>query len=441
MYHILIADDEPLICKGLENLLSHSGLSIGQVFTAASGYEALDLLRMEEIHLLVTDIQMGEMNGIELMQQAKLIKPWVQTIIISAHETFQYAQMAIRLGAKDYLIKPLNSAHFLDSVRDALLKSAKPEQNPEEVISGLRDSFRMNAPDRERSLLLGQLLEASPEENARIAEALASRGVRLSGPYYSVLKIKLRMDQDMLGRAVSRPDGELLQYGALNIICELLDKEWDYHAFHIAEGEIGVILEWSREKAEESGVNKVNQLDMIGRSLHHHINRYLNLGCVIGISQLLKGLEFMGELSGQAGTALLWSREHADHDVFYYGDYHWGIYKEPSEEELAARNNLIVEKAKTYIRENYAQKGLTLHEVAQRNHVSPNYLSYLFKKYTSMNLWEYVIKLRMEEGKRLLQTTDLRRYEIAELVGYESPEHFSKIFKKYFGVSLRELKK
>jgi two-component system response regulator YesN len=47
----------------------------------------------------------------------------------------------------------------------------------------------------------------------------------------------------------------------------------------------------------------------------------------------------------------------------------------------------------------------------------------------------------MEESKRLIQTTDLRRYEISELVGYESPEHFSKIFKKYFGVSPSEMKK
>ncbi|GAB2700971.1 hypothetical protein GCM10027018_20360 [Paenibacillus thermoaerophilus] len=68
-------------------------------------------------------------------------------------------------------------------------------------------------------------------------------------------------------------------------------------------------------------------------------------------------------------------------------------------------------------------------------------MSYLFKKNTGINLWEYVIKLRMEESRRLLLQTDLRRYEIAERVGYESPEHFSKMFKKYYGLSPSELKK
>jgi AraC-like DNA-binding protein len=57
------------------------------------------------------------------------------------------------------------------------------------------------------------------------------------------------------------------------------------------------------------------------------------------------------------------------------------------------------------------------------------------------NLWEYVIRLRMEESKRLIETTDLRRYEIADRVGYESPEHFSKIFKKYYGISPSDWKK
>lgn len=68
-------------------------------------------------------------------------------------------------------------------------------------------------------------------------------------------------------------------------------------------------------------------------------------------------------------------------------------------------------------------------------------MSYLFKKMTYFNLWEYVVKLRMEESRSLLLHTDLRRYEIAERVGYESPEHFSKIFKKYYGVSPSDLKK
>jgi two-component system response regulator YesN len=57
----------------------------------------MDYLRMEDVDLLITDIQIGDMNRIDLMHQAMLIKPWIQMIVVSAHETFQYAQLAMRL--------------------------------------------------------------------------------------------------------------------------------------------------------------------------------------------------------------------------------------------------------------------------------------------------------------------------------------------------------
>ncbi|MBM7565965.1 response regulator [Paenibacillus sacheonensis] len=430
MYNILVVDDEPLICKGLCSLLSSSGLAISQLFTAHNGYEAMDYLRMEDIDLLVTDIQMGEMSGIELMHQAKMIKPWLQAIVISAHETFQYAQLAIRLGAKDYLIKPLNGDQFLDSVRNVLLSVNKLIPSQDETLAGFREQFRLEQPSAERDELLKKLT-ADPASADATAAALRSRfGTDLSGPYYSVFRVQLGSSS------------ELLQYAALNIAMELLDQEWRPVAYYSGGDAVNVIIQWSDARYEENGTNKIHQLDMLGRSLHTNIANYLRLPCVVGISQILRGAAFIGELGQQAAKAIRWNEEHRELGVFYYGDFNYGRYaQDPTEEEMTAQNNMIVEKSKAYIDAHYAQKGLTLHEVAQKNHVSPNYLSYLFKKDTGHNLWEYVIKLRMEESRRLILNTDLRRYEIAERVGYESPEHFSKIFKKYFGVSPTELKK
>ena len=103
------------------------------------------------------------------------------------------------------------------------------------------------------------------------------------------------------------------------------------------------------------------------------------------------------------------------------------------------RTTCIVDpKSKQYIHEHYHQKGLTLNDIAHKNHVSPNYLSYLFKKYTGYNLWEYVIKLRMEESKRLapayrlapLRNRGANRIRIAGTF----QQNFQKIFRqKPFG--------
>src|SRR5262249_36813471 len=155
-------------------------------------------------------------------------------------------------------------------------------------------------------------------------------------------------------------------------------------AFYTSDKEISIIIQWDDSRYGDSSVDNVNQLEMIGRSLHFNIRKYLGFECVIGISQILKGREFISELSGQAEKALRWSREHKDHHVFYFGDFKWNPLsgEDPSDEEMAAQNNLIVERSTEYIHQNYAQKGLTLNEIAQRNHVSPNYLSYLFKKNT-----------------------------------------------------------
>ncbi|GGF99823.1 response regulator [Paenibacillus aceti] len=437
MYKILVVDDEPLICKGLAGLLNGSGIDIRAVFTAYSGHEALDYIRMEEIDLLVTDIQMGEMSGIELMQQAKMIKPWVQTIIISAHETFQYAQMALRLGAKDYLIKPLNSENFLDSVRNVLLKMERPIPQIDEFPSADTGHFQMEEFRPEKNELLQRLLNGtdSPEET-KLKE------LRLTGPYFSVIRMKLDLPQGEVGASYSERDIRLLRYGVRNVAEELLHKEEKISTCYSSEQDICILLQWNETEYAELDLNKINHLEMIGRSLHHHVQKFLNIRVVVGISQILKGAEFLPVLDRQADKAIVWGGKHGDYHVFYYGDFNWSNYaQDPTAEELTTQNNQIVDSAKQYIEDNYSQKGLTIHEVAKKNHVSPNYLSYLFKKNTGYNLWEYVIKLRMQESKSLLLHTDLRRYEIAERVGYESPEHFSKIFKKYFGVSPSEMKK
>ncbi|MDQ0196099.1 response regulator transcription factor [Paenibacillus wynnii] len=442
MYNILVVDDEPLICKGLSSLLASSGLDIGHIYTALSGFEALDCIRMEDIDLLVTDIQMGAMSGIELMQHAKLAKPWVQTIVISAHETFQYAQMAVRLGAKDYLIKPLNSEQFLDSVRNVLLKMGKPSPELATFTPGMGEYFHLEEPLPEYSELLNLLLldSTSVLSNQSSLEKLDALG--LQGPFFSIIKIKAPLTADAANKKYSARDGLLLRYAALNIAKELLDQEWKSIAFYSPDEEISVIIQWDEQSYAETAAGQINRLDILGRSLHFNIHKYLHVNCVVGISQILKGISFMDVLNRQASKAILWNEEHSDHYVFYYGDFNWNNYTaDPSAEELHTRSNLIVQKAKEYIEENYTQKGLTIHEVAKKNHVSPNYLSYLFKKNTGFNLWEYVIKLRMEESREMILNTDLRRYEIAEKVGYESPEHFSKIFKKYYGISPSDLKK
>lgn len=435
MYNLLIVDDEPMICKGLSNLLESSGLDINKVMTATSGQQALDYLRMEDIKLIVTDIQMGSMNGIELLQQAKLINPWIQAIFITAHEMFEYAQLAIRLGAKDYLVKPLNSEQFLDSVRNVRLKAENELPNQKAYLLKLQEDFHMDETPKHEVGSLNRFIQDPTEERMKNLESM---GVHLTGPYFSILKVKLLSNEEQENKK-----GEFLHYAALNIINELLGREWNHLTFYSNDQQgVNIVVQWNDKQYERMEVNKITQLELIGRSIYSNIESYLGINCVVSISQILKGISFLPTLHDQATKALKWYRQHPGHYVFYYGDFNWNAYsEEPSSKEVITQHSFIVDQVKDYIEEKYNQKGLTMQGIAHENHVSPNYLSYLFKRETGYNLWEYVIMKRMEESKKLLLHSDLRRYEIADRIGYESPEHFSKIFKKYFGVSPSEFKK
>jgi len=95
----------------------------------------------------------------------------------------------------------------------------------------------------------------------------------------------------------------------------------------------------------------------------------------------------------------------------------------------------IVEQAIAYIMNNYRIESLSLTEIAQHIHISPSYLSTIFKKETNENFVEYLTKVRMEKAKIIIKNKSLKAYEVANAVGYSNPQYFSLCFKKYTGYS------
>lgn len=435
LYNILMIDDDWLTTEKLSQLLWHAGLNMSHIFSAHTFAQGLDYIREYEIDLLITDIEVAGLNGIDYMQQIKMIKPSIEIIVVSANNTFENAQTAIRLGVKNYLIKPLHQEQFLDSVREVLLHLNITRPAIEKVSVPQCNHFQMKRHTMQNHLKLNQLL--APQPHLPSDDSLY-QSLGLYGPYYAMLKIRY---QPLTSRQIdlTLEDQHLLNYAVMNIAVEIVHDQWNSITFETDDCEINIIIQWDEASYNQGWNDKIRQLNQLGQLLHTHIDQYLHIPNVIGISQILKGYSFIKQLNVQANRAVLWHTKYPDHYVFYYGNIHW---KSDELEEHESKNpyNLIVSQVKEYIEKYYRQKGLTIHDVAKKNHVSPNYLSYLFKKDTGFNLWEYVIKLRMEESRNLLLQTDLRRYEVAEKVGYESPEHFSKIFKKYYGISPSEFK-
>ncbi|MDI9459129.1 MAG: response regulator, partial [Bacillota bacterium] len=108
MCNLLIAEDEKYLREKVTKNVDWESYGY-KVFAAADGEEALEIIKNEDIHILVTDIRMPGMDGLELTERAKALNEQIKAIIISGHAEFELAQSSIRLGVEDYLLKPFRT--------------------------------------------------------------------------------------------------------------------------------------------------------------------------------------------------------------------------------------------------------------------------------------------------------------------------------------------
>lgn len=108
MLRVIIADDEERICRLIKALVDWESMGMEVVGVAANGLEAIDLVKIWEPDILITDIRMPGCDGLQMIEQVRGTNPEVEIIIISGFAHFPYAQTAIKFGIGDYLLKPIN---------------------------------------------------------------------------------------------------------------------------------------------------------------------------------------------------------------------------------------------------------------------------------------------------------------------------------------------
>ncbi|KGE20223.1 response regulator [Paenibacillus wynnii] len=186
---ILIVDDEPRTRQGIKQTLEVWAAGSYRIETANNGVEALELLQHEVIHLLITDVRMPEVSGLDLIRSLNRHARRPQIIVISGYAEFQYVQQALQLGAVNYLLKPLDKKELLEVVVEALKR--EEEQQRHEKLEKLVDhklaeldpgnNMSIGEPVREALLYLEQHLH----ETLTMAD-MAQR-LHLNASYFSVL--------------------------------------------------------------------------------------------------------------------------------------------------------------------------------------------------------------------------------------------------------------
>lgn len=130
MLKVIFADDEPMILRGLEKLIDWEKIGVKVVGMARNGQEALDLIDEHKPDLVISDINMPKFSGIDLLKRLNEEESEVKLIFISGYQEFEYARDALKYGAIDYLIKPVNEQQLLMAVQKVIDSVGIEQQQP-----------------------------------------------------------------------------------------------------------------------------------------------------------------------------------------------------------------------------------------------------------------------------------------------------------------------
>lgn len=135
---LLIVDDEPIIRDGIKALVDLEGLGIEEIFEAENGEQAYKLFELNQPDIVLADINMPRMNGLEFSEKIKLLKPEVRIALITGYDYFDYARQAIKIGVEDYVLKPVSRSDITALLSElvAKVRSDRDRQRVDAIIEG-----------------------------------------------------------------------------------------------------------------------------------------------------------------------------------------------------------------------------------------------------------------------------------------------------------------
>ena len=382
MWNLLIVEDESIVRLGLRYMINWESCGIYWKAEASNGEEAIRIMEKEDIHIVMTDIRMPGMDGLELAKRIKQWKPEVQVIILSSYDTFSYVKEALRLGAADYLHKPtMDEDEIAATLRKVVGRLKETVETKPELTEEEKNDYYLSLLDK----------YTFPEQP--VMSELESG--RFGSGYWLTL---FRKRDDAI---LDSGDEDNLRFLSIQyLIEEYVAKEWGGIVFHRSFREII----WIAPAATKDGqVEKSKYLE----SLRQKVLELLNVALIYSVSSCYGKMIQVPEAYMEA------------------------LLRFPVNEQS---DNLIVRMAKEFMDKNLLED-ITLAKVAAAIHVSPGYLSRVFLKEIGENFIEYITRNKLEYAQKLLRETNRKVYEIAADIGYTNPHYFSKLFKERVGVT------
>lgn len=527
MYKILIVDDENFIRRGLAGCLDWESLGCKLIGTAANGSEALEIVKNNKPDIIISDINMDKMSGLELVEHVSYQQPDIKCILFTGIYEFNNVYSAIKFDVVDLILKPTSPAR----IQQALSKAIYQIEN-ERTQFGLKEQIKQQTRQNlqlKQAMLLSNIVEGSTDYGDSIEEALSNVEVNLENyVFITLLLYGVQDDNENLSSAFFKAEGTVYSY-----IDPLFEDTEYYCAFSNGQS-IHVLVNFKEVKD-----NTLTETKKICIDLEKTIDNLTEFYCTIGISEFhtnpneiqraasesLNAANFASYDNRVAAIALFSELPQMESDTMSdiksYIDRFYNAINSTSDDELHVimtqlldycednklsldetrnisillanicacnlwevgegdksassvqqeygkrlhdclrlneiKKNLnsilqqtlnnktkpdrtshnIVDRVEKYIKKNYKEE-LSLDKIAGEFHISSSYLSRMFKSKKGLSLTTYIQTVRIEKAKGLIETSDLRTYEIADEVGITDPVYFSKIFKKFTGMRVRD---
>ena len=405
VYTVIVADDEDELREAMCTMIPWEDYGFRLVGNASNGLDALQMVEQYEPDLLLTDIRMPFISGIELARQVREVRPATNIAFLSGFDDFEYAKQAIQYNIISYMLKPLTIEGL-----------GKELQAIHQKIDAQFAMFRQatmgaDGHDLRAAMLMPLVLDdyADPGDEEQ-AEAYARQcGLLRDGgdkPSYTVMVSALlnREGANCTVPSFVAPVNTLAAkylrcvsfFASGKVISVLLGNAWDFHEYlHILADEIPQMA-----------------------------SRVLGKRCRIGVSRAVGALTALHDAYREAMEALR-QGDRTESGAQFISDLAPAV----------KGGSLLCQRALDTLDQHYMDANLSLVSLSGMLDVSPNHLSACIKKYTGETFTNILIRKRMDAARELLSTTPLRIQEISQRCGYTDQHYFSYCFKKYCGES------
>ncbi len=448
----MIVDDEPWIITSLMHGIKWEKAGFEVVATATDGEEALNMMKTQRPDILVTDIRMPVMDGLELIKRASVDLPYLKFIIISGHAEFEYARRAMAYGVANYCLKPVDGQEMtqtlneikneLDQAFDQRINLIQTYIEREDKEGCLRffkqigfawsetNQIRVVAGQPVDAFLLDrhhQLYLISEQQFSLIKKKPQSVSTGVSRP----INDPLRLDKAVSEALIARAQSFITRQPALTV----------YHRPDAAP--LRVKLDELRSTVSEKNVKAASHvldaLKEILLSRDYQIKQVYD--CYARILDMTGAFESKDEVPEQEALYYLESWQELISLYRHIDDMFESLKQQLSESINQEDDSCSMEKSgnltDTIIRylEAHYSEDISLSKLAEKCHVTNSHMCRCFKQRTGTTFTAYLVDIRLKRAKHLLKSTNLHISEVAEHCGFENYFYFARLFKRSSGMT------